>query len=74
MKTKYVCRGLISLYVSFHNNRTMWPTNLHVKICRWGGGKGKRANKSYQLAGSGSYSPHLQVYIIKITVHIVRLL
>ena len=41
MKTKYVCRGLISLYVNFHNNRTMWSTNLHVKICRWGGGKEK---------------------------------
>ena len=36
MKTKYVCRGLISLYVEFHNNRTMWSTNLHVKFCRWG--------------------------------------
>ena len=36
MKTKYVCRGLISLYVNFHNNRTMWSTKLHVKICRWG--------------------------------------
>ena len=39
MKTKYVCRALISLYVNFYNNRTMWSTNLHVKICRWGGGK-----------------------------------
>ena len=38
MNTKYVCRGLISLYVYFHNNRTMWSTNLHIKICRWGGG------------------------------------
>ena len=36
MKTKYVCRGLISLYVNFHNNRTLWSTNLHVNICRWG--------------------------------------
>ena len=36
MKTKYVCRGFISLYVNFHNNKTMWSTNLHVKICRWG--------------------------------------
>ena len=36
MKTKYVCHGLISLYVNFHNNRTMWSTNLLVKICRWG--------------------------------------
>ena len=44
MKTKYVFRALISLYVNFHNNRTMWSINLHVKICRWGGGgKGKRA-------------------------------
>ena len=37
MKIKYVCRGLISLYINFHNNRTMWSTNLHVKIGRWGG-------------------------------------
>ena len=37
MKTKYVCHGLISLYVNFHNNRTMSSsTNLLVKICRWG--------------------------------------
>ena len=36
MKTKYVCRGLVSLYEYFHNNRTMWSTNLRVKICRWG--------------------------------------
>ena len=43
MKTKYVCRGLNSRYVNFHNNRTMWLTNLHAKICRWGGGQGKRA-------------------------------
>ena len=46
MKTKYVCRGLISLYVNFYNNRTMWSTNLHEKICRWwggGGGGGKGA-------------------------------
>ena len=34
MKIKYVCGGLISLYVNFHNNRTMWSTSLHVKICR----------------------------------------
>ena len=38
MKTKYVCSGLISLYVNFHNNRTMWSTNLHVKILQVGGG------------------------------------
>ena len=42
METKYVCRGLISLYVSFHNNRTMCSTKLHVRICRVGGGGGRR--------------------------------
>ena len=36
MKTKYVCRGLISPYANFQNNRIMWSTNLHVKVCRWG--------------------------------------
>ena len=36
MKTKYVCRVLISLYVNFHNNPTMWSTNLRAKICKWG--------------------------------------
>ena len=36
MKTKYVRRVLISLYVNFHNNPTMWSTNLRVKVCRWG--------------------------------------
>ena len=39
MKTKYVCRGLISLYVNFHNNAIKRSTNLHVKIRRWGDGK-----------------------------------
>ena len=43
MRTKYVYRGLISLYVIFRNNWTMWSTNLHAKICKWGGGEGKRA-------------------------------
>ena len=47
MKTKYVCHGLISLYVNFHNNRTMWSTNLHVKICRWG-----KRKKSHELYSS----------------------
>ena len=36
MKTKYVCRGLISLYVNFHNNGTMSSINLNVKNCRGG--------------------------------------
>ena len=44
MKTKYVCRGLISLFLNFHNNRTMWSTNLHEKFA--GGGNGKRAQSS----------------------------
>ena len=35
MKTKYVCRGLFSLYKNFHNNRTMWSAKLYVSICRW---------------------------------------
>ena len=49
MKTKYVCRGLNSLYVYFHNNRMMWSLNLHVKNCRWGGG-GKEKEPNFFLA------------------------
>ena len=56
MKTKYVCRGLISMYVNFHNNRTMQSTNLHIKFCRWGEketepgvGNWKRAGKLFFL-------------------------
>ena len=49
MKTEYVCRGLISSYVNFHYNRTMWSTKLHVKICRCGGG-GKEKEPS-KLSG-----------------------
>ena len=56
MTTKYVRRGLISLYVNFCNNRTMLSTNLHVKICRWGG-KGKRAEKSGETLYSGVFFP-----------------
>ena len=37
MKTKYVCRGLISPYVNFRNNRTMWSTNLREKFAGAGG-------------------------------------
>ena len=37
MMTNNVCRGLISLPVNFHNNRTMWSTNLHVKNLQVGG-------------------------------------
>ena len=49
MKTEYVCRGLISSYVNFHYNRTMWSTKLHVKICRWGG-EGKRAVETFRAS------------------------
>ena len=37
MKTKYVCHGLISLHVNFHDNRTMQTLILFMKNCRWGG-------------------------------------
>ena len=39
MKTKYVCRGLISLYVNFHNNVVNKFTCKILQV----GGKGKRA-------------------------------
>ena len=35
----FIVALLVKLYVNFHNNRTMWSTNLHVKVCRWEGGK-----------------------------------
>ena len=47
MKNNNVRRGLINLYVFFQNNRIIWSTNLHVKICRWGE-KEKRAENSLQ--------------------------
>ena len=37
MKIKYVCHGLISLHVNFHDNRTKWTLTSNIKICRWGG-------------------------------------
>ena len=36
MKSKYVCNGLISLHIEFHDNRTKWTENSNIKICRWG--------------------------------------
>ena len=71
MKTKYVCRGLISIYVNFHNNPNKWSTNLHVKIRRWGKRKKSRLLNSNQI-GSFSFSPHLQFFIFEVTVHFVR--
>ena len=41
MKTKYVCRGLISPYVNFHYNRTMWSKKFTCKNLQVGGGKEK---------------------------------
>ena len=55
MKTKYVCRGLISLYVNFHNNPTIWSTNLHVKICRWGGLE-KESNQLLKLKANKTHA------------------
>ena len=66
MKTKHVCRGLIGLYVNFCNNRTMWSTNLHVKICRLGGKEKELTFSpslqqkfilSFLLTGSFSFPP-----------------
>ena len=37
MKTMYVCRGLICLYINFQNNRTTWSTNLLLKKLQAGG-------------------------------------
>ena len=36
MKTKYVCHGLISLHVNFHDNRTKWTVTSNIKNYRWG--------------------------------------
>ena len=36
MLTKYVCDGLISLHINFHDNRTKWTVTSNKKICRWG--------------------------------------
>ena len=60
MKTKYVCRGLISLYINFQNNRTILSTNFYVKNCMWGG-KRKRALQYYvkerHLDDEDNFSP-----------------
>ena len=58
MKTNYDNRGLISLYVNFLNNRTMWSTNFHVKSCRWGKRKKshilkKHSKQSVLILGAG---------------------
>ena len=42
MKTKYVCQNLISPYVNFQNNRTMWTKFFLVKFFRWGKTKKSR--------------------------------
>ena len=50
MKNKYVCRGLISLYMNFRNNRTMWSTNLHVKKLQVGEEKDPLRGPSFNLS------------------------
>ena len=57
MKTKYVCRGLISLYV------VMWSTNLHVNICKWGGGGGKRTLSSCKSCSLGPYRGEIPSFV-----------
>ena len=37
MKIKYVCHGLISVHVNFHDNRTKCTLISNIKISRWGG-------------------------------------
>ena len=44
MKTKYVCEGLISLHVIFHDNCTMTTVIKFTEFA--GGGKRKRAKIS----------------------------
>ena len=44
MTTKYVCRGLISLYVSFHNNVVNKFTCKNLQVGGGGGGKEKEPN------------------------------
>ena len=63
MKTKSDCRALISLYVNCHNNRTMWSTNLHEKICRWGRERKKSHsnNKTFVFLRSLTFSNCLLV-------------
>ena len=36
MNSNYVCHGLISPHVNFHNTRLVVTVILIVKICRWG--------------------------------------
>ena len=64
MKIKYVCRGFISLYVNFHNNRTILSTNLHVRICRCGGGERKKISKDskYNLAKTTPISSRIEKF------------
>ena len=36
LNTKYVCHGIISRHVNFHDTRTKWTVTSSIKICRWG--------------------------------------
>ena len=59
IKTKYVCRGLISSYVNFHYNRTSWSTKFYLKICRWGKRKKSPILLSLLTVLFPHFSPHL---------------
>ena len=54
MKTKYVCHGLISLHVNFHDNRKKRTITSNMKICRWGK-KEKEPKITRQLAKTGGF-------------------
>ena len=88
MKTKYACYGLISLHVNFHDKRTKWTINSNIKSCKWVGERKKSpsyevAGKLEEPKWYYSWHfcnlfwllflPQLQFFIIKITVHIIRL-
>ena len=85
MKTKYVCHGLISPYVSFQFNWIMWTIMIQfVKNCKWGGTKRakmacrlniKRHNKSIIIftikrhLGAHFHHPNLQILSINFIVY-----
>ena len=70
MKTKYVCRGLIGLYVNFHLNRTIWSINLHVKNCRWGE---KEKEPNFQATIGQMMGSFLQILTSNFVDHIDRI-
>ena len=55
MPTKYVCHGLSSPHVNFHDNPSMWTVTLIRTNFRWGGGGGENEN-SQKLNRSNSWT------------------